>query len=527
MANSAEHAYILASAMAAFEEQQVAAVKEAVKNPDDPADKLLFSVLSLPDKKGTVNLFLTAILPDYVASGNLEKFISARDYEPWFRETYRIDTGEPLPPSFTSELQKEQERRFLEYYEKIIQGADDKKLKKVTSWFSREVKKVAHGNKKAPSAVYKKMWLWPDLEATIRTLGSPGAYLEVAKYNVDHFSPGNLEVYETGHRIALKFALLSKAAAAEGNAEKAAECLRISLIYEGIASHFLVDHFTSGHSFQPRELALKKLGSAKAGYWGKKAHDQENRYGALYIDRNGAQWHAKGEGYFLDKDNTETLDHTTKAVSSSVHEIFCTAGVNGFDKVVTHAQTQKLFPEHIIPQTADKVRYHPLLRVSPKDDNTVERRAKLNEPLCDQYVPLEHPPKEKLVKKTKIAKKVDSPAPATTTAHHDGLLFSSSALRHNCPAESADHWDIVEVTGAPGTAPSVYPQYKASSPSPDSTLKITDDLVGAGSKKPGSPAVSDQTFATSSPPSKMLPKNELSKDRDKQPTQSPSLEATT
>ncbi len=144
----------------------------------------------------------------------------------------------------------------------------------------------------------------------------PGRYLELAKYDYDHFGKHAWLAYQTGHEIAMTVAA---AAGKTGDTHK----LAFAYALNGFASHFLSDSFATGHLRTPRQelpdvVTPSIVGTVLTHYM----HDEENHFGLHVHNLRGDHWTGYGDCSYLSDENSLNRIYLNEALQLSVDEVF-------------------------------------------------------------------------------------------------------------------------------------------------------------------------------------------------------------
>ncbi len=159
-------------------------------------------------------------------------------------------------------------------------------------------------------------------------------YLELAKINKPHFSPGNRDAWLKLHNEALKKAR---------EAATRPQALQEALLMDAAGGHFLTDAFASGHLFNKLELEVQIINYIRAnpprpanpemqGYFGlsdafgvmpqlvlKNIHDRLNTEGVEISNAKGMKWRTYGDDRL--KNAQETLRIGSLAIYLSRQQI--------------------------------------------------------------------------------------------------------------------------------------------------------------------------------------------------------------
>jgi hypothetical protein len=167
-----------------------------------------------------------------------------------------------------------------------------------------------------------------------------GQYIKLAMKNFDHFIPGALVAYQTGHQVAIESALAAHASLMEGNIDNAKKLLQKAYAQNAYANHYLSDALSTGHMRTPRREmydqshlpAILKLLIANL------MHDEDNRLGLNVHNHLGHSWKAYGDG-MLDED--AAAEHRAVVIqimqqsANAVYHAFISGDLpNNFDELL-------------------------------------------------------------------------------------------------------------------------------------------------------------------------------------------------
>ena len=151
-----------------------------------------------------------------------------------------------------------------------------------------------------------------------------GEYIQLASVNYDHFVPGALSAYETGHKVALDKAIEAHQADKSGDTEKAYTLLSKAYAMNGFANHFIMDAMSAGHFRTPRveieEHVL--LPKALCLLIANLMHDEDNRVGLNVTNKLGFSWHAYGDGFLNTPEASHQLSLIHTLVQNSADAIY-------------------------------------------------------------------------------------------------------------------------------------------------------------------------------------------------------------
>lgn len=200
-------------------------------------------------------------------------------------------------------------------------------VKELNAVIKMEISEIEAGIKKGDTAeeIYKRVGNEIGRQVNCITGGGctthgwwlyPGRYLLLAMENLDHFSPNNLIVYKSGHKVALKQALKAKKTGKRTD-------LELAYAMEAFASHYLSDHFAAGHLRTPRRELKDKvrpgvLGTLLSNYM----HNEENKYGIHVHNALGDQWIVYGDFSYFNPFNQLNRQMLLKTLQQSSDEIF-------------------------------------------------------------------------------------------------------------------------------------------------------------------------------------------------------------
>ena len=166
--------------------------------------------------------------------------------------------------------------------------------------------------------------------------------------------------------------------------------LRQAYAMNAFADHFLTDLFSSGHARTPRRDLSNRSDTtvSETGYLSKTMHDEDNKNGVVYVNRNDLKdtWVAYGDGRVRDPENAANLQKAITAVQRSADDVY-DAYLNGtYDK--THAAVLELVPvlggvDGKAPQPGPTIRTAPLFWAD--GGNKVYRRNELMNPASFDY----------------------------------------------------------------------------------------------------------------------------------------------
>jgi hypothetical protein len=169
-------------------------------------------------------------------------------------------------------------------------------------------------------------------------------YLELAKRNTPHFTPGNRKQWRKMHVEALELAKQGKTVYGSDQGEAHDKDFEKALFVDAAAGHFLTDAFASGHLFDKDKLEIEimsylRANPAKAsnpemgGYYGvmdaagvtpqlvlKNVHDRMNREGFEVTNKRGMSWRTFGDQYLSKA--TETQKIAALAIYVSRQQVF-------------------------------------------------------------------------------------------------------------------------------------------------------------------------------------------------------------
>ncbi len=223
---------------------------------------------------------------------------------------------------------QEKQARFKEAFNTFAKSfAAVGEVKELTSVIKKEIREIEAGIEKGENAedIYKRVGNEIGRQVNCITGGGcttygwwlyPGRYLLLALENYDHFSPNNINVYKSGHHVALQQALKAKKTGKRSD-------LELAYAMEAFATHYLSDHFAAGHLRTPRgELKNKVspavLGSLLANYM----HNEENKYGIHVHNALGDQWIVYGDFSYFNPLNQLNRQMLLKTLQQSADELF-------------------------------------------------------------------------------------------------------------------------------------------------------------------------------------------------------------
>jgi hypothetical protein len=203
-------------------------------------------------------------------------------------------------------------------------------------------------------------------------------YIELLKYNIDHFGEEAKLAYEAGHAVALETALR---AYNEINPHMKIRILIQAFTQELFACHFLTDLFASGHIRTPRAALISHVHSSSrfhtwgddyiskgviAGFLAEAMHNEDNRLGLQVTSQAHKEpWMAFGDHcYFEDNEkiNNDRMQETVKIALHSIAKVYFTGKIDNPNKNFDHALTpldQCYNYRHYIPTPT--VKNHPPL----------------------------------------------------------------------------------------------------------------------------------------------------------------------
>ena len=176
-------------------------------------------------------------------------------------------------------------------------------------------------------------------------------YLELAKRNSPHFTPGNRKQWRKMHVEALELAKKGKTQYGSDPGRAYDDDFEHALFIDAAAGHFLTDAFAAGHLFDKGRLEMeivqhlqtnrpKPENPEMGGYYGrhgpagvtpqlvlKNVHDRMNREGFEVTNCRGMSWKTFGDDHL--KEATETQKIAALAIYVSRQQVFAArAGKN-------------------------------------------------------------------------------------------------------------------------------------------------------------------------------------------------------
>lgn len=176
-------------------------------------------------------------------------------------------------------------------------------------------------------------------------------YLELAKRNTPHFTPGNRKQWRKLHVEALELAKKGKTQYGSDPGRAYDADFEHALFIDAAAGHFLTDAFAAGHMFAKDELEIeitnhlqnhkpKPDNPEMGGYYGimdaagvtpqlvlKNVHDRMNREGFEVTNQRGMSWKTYGDDHLAEA--TETQKIAALAIYVSRQQVFAArAGKN-------------------------------------------------------------------------------------------------------------------------------------------------------------------------------------------------------
>lgn len=145
---------------------------------------------------------------------------------------------------------------------------------------------------------------------------SPGRYLELARTDFDHFSHNAWSSYQTGHAVAIEYAIAA-------HRTHDSKLLALAYAVNAFASHFLSDRFAAGHIRTPRTKLPNMVtptltGSLLAGFM----HLEENTYGLHVRNKHGDYWMVYGDQAYYTEKNKTNREILRLAMQTSADQIF-------------------------------------------------------------------------------------------------------------------------------------------------------------------------------------------------------------
>jgi hypothetical protein len=181
-----------------------------------------------------------------------------------------------------------------------LAGANPKEIEELTGAIGQEARGELSGSEL--NAKYQ--------EITLRYRPRDESYIELAKKNEPHFTPGNRAEWQRLHQEALQLARDPKLTAQGFNK---------ALLYDAFGCHFLTDAFAAGHLFNKRDLEVAIRGylltqparpsnPEMSAYYGlveakgamdllvlKNIHDRLNLEGVEVTNGKGMAWRTYGD----------------------------------------------------------------------------------------------------------------------------------------------------------------------------------------------------------------------------------------
>jgi hypothetical protein len=235
--------------------------------------------------------------------------------------------GNPSQPISLGETIEERKSRFLAAFHSF--SLNDHAAKE-----ANEIIKLVHLEKKSleegmqhgakPQDIYNQLGLEYDKQYNCATGGGcsiswwlqPGRYLSLAKMNFDHFGQHAWVAYQTGHQIALEYAV--QASLTHDNAQ-----LMHAYAINAFACHFLTDYFSSGHIRTPRMALSTMLSTSDIGsLLSKYMHDEENAAGLHTHNQRGDRWIAYGDTVYFNTSTNYQFHILKEAVQNSANDVF-------------------------------------------------------------------------------------------------------------------------------------------------------------------------------------------------------------
>ena len=213
-------------------------------------------------------------------------------------------------------------------------------------------------------------------------------YLELLKYNFDHFGEEAKEAYRVGHLTACAMAIGARIAAAQGD-DRYLALLLIAVIKELFSCHYLSDLFSAGHIRTPRKPIYDFVQANGylpgkiiiAGLLAEQMHNEDDVNG-LWVKRSSDQgdqepWQAFGDNCYFEPENEENRKRVIATVYKGlcdVYEAFQTGTVKirALDEVPKEVVDMKSHPNPF-----------PLFK---EHKGTVTRRAKKFDPLSKKII---------------------------------------------------------------------------------------------------------------------------------------------
>lgn len=122
-----------------------------------------------------------------------------------------------------------------------------------------------------------------------------------------------VNMYVTLHLVAMDYA--SQSGKLKYDPEQAGTLLRLALLFNGFADHFLEDSFSSGHLVVKRTVVASVVNN-------KALHDFYSANGTVVLNRKGETWKAYGDGTFNSPELTNESSRVINAVSLSLADLW-------------------------------------------------------------------------------------------------------------------------------------------------------------------------------------------------------------
>lgn len=148
---------------------------------------------------------------------------------------------------------------------------------------------------------------------------------DILLLNFDHFGQQAIEVYKTGHSLALH---LAGQAYGEKSMSRKIRLLNYAYAMDGFALHFLTDLFSSGHIRTPRlELYENAFTQVTGGIAATSMHDEDSYYGLNVSNSRDLAagrpcWKAYGDKAYFSPRNHANRFRIRQATQASVDEVW-------------------------------------------------------------------------------------------------------------------------------------------------------------------------------------------------------------